>query len=412
VFKLIYKKLVRITLAILLALQSSSFALYSQTQYAHAACDNSDVICLPPTLKVLKEVTNNDGGRLEPSDFTIRINGIPAKLGAIYTMAVGESYTITEDSVVGYEQVSTVCKDNDSAVVLSEPVVLLSGQNATCTVTNDDVAPVLTVIKRVINDNGGTLSGNDFGVKLNGDPIAFDHVKSVYKKVFTFSAGIEQTLTEPDTAGYTEGNWVCNNDRTSETTTITFALLVGDFVTCEITNDDQPATIFVTKTIVGDTTNKYDFSIDYFSASANNPTHETFSLGDLETTGEVAKFEVNAGTATVTEAPNPTVWSTTASCVNGDAEAWDFAPTNTVTLSTNLGESFFCRFINIEMPKPPVEEPKDPPVIQPITIVAGVVAPKTPKLSDTGVSTIGAMAILALVLSTIILTMIPPRQMR
>ena len=30
------------------------------------------------------------------------------------------------------------------------------GETKTCTVTNDDIAPTLTVIKHVINDNGGT----------------------------------------------------------------------------------------------------------------------------------------------------------------------------------------------------------------------------------------------------------------
>ena len=30
------------------------------------------------------------------------------------------------------------------------------GQTKTCTVTNDDIAPKLIVIKHVVNDNGGT----------------------------------------------------------------------------------------------------------------------------------------------------------------------------------------------------------------------------------------------------------------
>src|SRR5207247_10517279 len=36
------------------------------------------------------------------------------------------------------------------------------GQTKTCTVTNDDIPPQLTVIKHVINDNGGTALAGDF----------------------------------------------------------------------------------------------------------------------------------------------------------------------------------------------------------------------------------------------------------
>ena len=33
---------------------------------------------------------------------------------------------------------------------------LALGQTKTCTITNDDIAPKLNVIKHVVNDNGGT----------------------------------------------------------------------------------------------------------------------------------------------------------------------------------------------------------------------------------------------------------------
>ena len=37
--------------------------------------------------------------------------------------------------------------------------MLPPGGEATCTVTNNDIAPKLIVIKHVINDNGGTAGG-------------------------------------------------------------------------------------------------------------------------------------------------------------------------------------------------------------------------------------------------------------
>src|SRR5207247_11076322 len=42
------------------------------------------------------------------------------------------------------------------------------GQTKTCTVTNDDIAPQLIVIKHVINDNGGTALAGDFTMVVSG----------------------------------------------------------------------------------------------------------------------------------------------------------------------------------------------------------------------------------------------------
>src|SRR5439155_27321296 len=58
-------------------------------------------------------------------------------------------------------------------------VTLTPGQNKTCTITNDDVAPGLTVIKHVINDNGGSAVASNWsmhiksgGSDVSGSPFA------------------------------------------------------------------------------------------------------------------------------------------------------------------------------------------------------------------------------------------------
>ena len=53
---------------------------------------------------------------------------------------------------------------------------LAIGQTATCTVTNDDIAPVLTVVKHVVNDDGGTKTAADFSLTVDDpgtNPAAF-----------------------------------------------------------------------------------------------------------------------------------------------------------------------------------------------------------------------------------------------
>ena len=46
---------------------------------------------------------------------------------------------------------------------------LAIGETKTCTVTNDDIAPVLTVVKHVVNDDGGTKTAADFSLTVD-DP--------------------------------------------------------------------------------------------------------------------------------------------------------------------------------------------------------------------------------------------------
>src|SRR5207247_11189853 len=42
------------------------------------------------------------------------------------------------------------------------------GETRTCTITNDDDAPHLIVIKHVVNDNGGTKTAADFSLTISG----------------------------------------------------------------------------------------------------------------------------------------------------------------------------------------------------------------------------------------------------
>ena len=42
------------------------------------------------------------------------------------------------------------------------------GGEATCTITNDDNAPVLHLRKVVVNDNGGTAAAGDFTLTADG----------------------------------------------------------------------------------------------------------------------------------------------------------------------------------------------------------------------------------------------------
>ncbi len=126
----------------------------------------------PAQLTVKKVVINDNCGTKTPGDFNIHVKesnsdidvvGSPAigsETGIVYTLPVGD-YVVSEDtSVLGYSLLSI---SDDCAADGS--ITLASGDNKTCTITNDDLPPAtatLIVKKVVINDNSGTRSAADF----------------------------------------------------------------------------------------------------------------------------------------------------------------------------------------------------------------------------------------------------------
>ena len=115
------------------------------------------------------------------------------------------------------------------------------GGSATCTITNDDIAPKLHLRKVVVNDNGGTKTVADFTLTANGtgtnDLSGTSPVDS--------GAGLQAdtwALSETNVYGYTASAWVCVGG-TQSGSNITVG--IGGEATCTITNDDQPGTIIV-----------------------------------------------------------------------------------------------------------------------------------------------------------------------
>src|SRR5207247_7501765 len=50
-------------------------------------------------------------------------------------------------------------------------ITLAPGDNKTCTITNDDKAATLTLVKTVVNNDGGTKTPSDFSLFVNGSPV-------------------------------------------------------------------------------------------------------------------------------------------------------------------------------------------------------------------------------------------------
>src|SRR5439155_539479 len=141
--------------------------------------------------------------------------------GTTVTLDAG-SYSVSEGAVAGYtESASADCSGT-----------IANGETKTCTVTNDDQAATLIVIKHVVNDNGGTALASDFTLDSGGandTPDDFAGAEDPGTTV-TLDAG-SYSVSEGAVAGYTESASSASPGTTAN----------GETKTCTVTNDDQAA---------------------------------------------------------------------------------------------------------------------------------------------------------------------------
>ncbi|GIU95305.1 MAG: hypothetical protein KatS3mg012_1762 [Gaiellaceae bacterium] len=239
----------------------------------------------PAKLIVIKNVVNDNGGTKVAGDFPIQVSGnnpSPATFAGQgapgQEVAIGPgSYSVTETEDPSYA--ASYSADCSGSIAL--------GQTKTCTITNDDKAPKLTLVKQVVNDNGGTASASDW--TLTASPNGFSGQGPSVSSGASFQAGT-YNLSESGPAGYDAGEWVCEGG-SQDGASITLGL--GESATCTITNDDRPATLIVKKVVVND--NGGTKVASDFSFQVNGGAAQAF-----EADGE-NELAVSAGTYSVTE---------------------------------------------------------------------------------------------------------------
>ena len=215
----------------------------------------------PPKLTVTKVVVNNDGGTKTVSNFSLFVDGGSVISGVENTFSAG-AHTVSETPLTGYEgTISGDCAGDGT-------ITLALGDVKSCTITNADIAPKLTVSKVVVNDDGGTLEFGDFSLFVDGGSVT-SGVEN------TFSAGAH-TVSETPVTGY-EGTI---SGACAANGTITLAL--GDVKSCTITNADIAPKLTVTKVVVnndGGTLGFGDFSLFVDGGSVISGVENTFSPG-------------------------------------------------------------------------------------------------------------------------------------
>src|SRR3970282_582445 len=137
-----------------------------------------------------KRIVNDNGGTKVVGDFGVLTDAGALVFGAgveapantfTYTATTltglsAGSYTLVESNVGGYSEGSWGCTGGTGAVVgtfAAGSVVLNNGESVTCTITNNDQAASLTIVKRIVNDNGGTKVVGDFSVTTSAGGLVF-----------------------------------------------------------------------------------------------------------------------------------------------------------------------------------------------------------------------------------------------
>jgi hypothetical protein len=187
------------------------------------------------SIRVIKNVINDNGGTALPSAFTITLGDsantvFAGASGAGTTFQFDEGYAFNVSEIglpAGYAQLS-IAGDCSGAIAADVTKV--------CTITNDDQPPSLTLVKVVINDNGGTAVTTDFILSADG-PTPISGAGGVSSGA-NFSAGA-YALSETTVAGYTASAWSCTGSGTQSGSSITLAN--GQSATCTIVNNDAKA---------------------------------------------------------------------------------------------------------------------------------------------------------------------------
>ena len=206
---------------------------------------------IAPQLHLLKQVTNDSGGTATADQFTMTATGTLEGNVLTGTTPVNsdgikaDTFTLSESGPAGYA--GTWACDNTKPVednpafaggsssLTGNTLLLYPGEDVTCTLTNDDIAPVLQLRKVVINDNGGVATSANFPLTATGSTPE-NSFTGVSPQDSTSSLKPDTwTLSEATLANYTASAWVCVGGTQIGSTV---AVGIGETAVCTITNDD------------------------------------------------------------------------------------------------------------------------------------------------------------------------------
>ncbi len=253
-----------------------------------------------PRLTLVKQVVNDNGGTAAATAWTLVATGPSTTISgttgaaAVTSAAVpAGTYALSEaGGPAAYTASTWSCVKNGGAAVSANSISLVGNDVATCTITNNDQPATLTLVKTVVNDNGGTATVTSFPLTATGPTTITGVSGTAAVTNRSVNAGV-YTLSEVTAAGYAAGAWSCTAGTLSGSQ---LTLANGQNATCTITNNDQPATLTLIKQV--DNTGGGTAAASDWTLTATGPTVASGPGG----TGPVS---VSAGVYTLSESAGP-----------------------------------------------------------------------------------------------------------
>ncbi|WP_105186316.1 VWA domain-containing protein [Micropruina glycogenica] len=285
---------------------------------ASATCTITNT-AIQPRLTLVKVVDNGTtGATTAATAWTLTAAGPSTITGATGSGTVTNAavpvgtFNLSEAGPAGYTASNWVCTGAASTTATSVTLALAS--SATCTITNTAIAPRLTLVKQVVNANGGTALPTAWTLTGTG-PVT---VTGTSGSAAVTNAAVQvgaYALTETDgPPGYTASAWTCTG-ATLTNSTVTLAL--GSNATCTITNTDQPARLTLVKVVDNGTTGATAVPANW-TLSATGPA----TVSGPGNSAAVTNQSVPAGSYTLQEAGGPAGYTPSSwSCVGGTLAA-------------------------------------------------------------------------------------------
>lgn len=178
-------------------------------------------------ITVVKQIVNDNGGNNIVADYQLFVDNsvvITPVTSGVTTTVVPGVYSVTETGVAGY--VASFSGDCDS----EGGITLAAGDDKTCTITNNDLPGNITLIKNVINNNGGAKTANQFKLRIDGVLVPQLTSQGV-------TANSPHVINEDAMVGYTFVS-ITGSAKCPAVLGGVVSLDEGESITCTITNDD------------------------------------------------------------------------------------------------------------------------------------------------------------------------------
>jgi len=209
-------------------------------------------------LTLRKNLINDSGGTATLADFTLSANGtdpfsgISGSTNVTGINVTPGTYILNETLVSGYDVTGWNCSGASSSTTTQ--VVLKAGDQAVCTITNDDRPfSKLTLLKNVTNDSGGTALNTDFNLSFS--TAGFNGTGAEGDAAIT---GVvvppgSYVLSETALNGYQLLGIKCTGSDSDGADGL--EILDGETVTCTFINDDKGVDVGIKKSVDDDSPN-------------------------------------------------------------------------------------------------------------------------------------------------------------